>query len=140
MKASELLSYEIEHIGSQLRKVFEGLQPGYQDFRVTAKAMSPRDSLEHLCEVYQAVVSMSAGKEHEWGSFSIDDKSWDNLWSTMWRMRGDAVAAVSGSDDDKTLKAGHDYIVSHEAYHVGQAALVRLATDADWNPYSIYEH
>ena len=102
--------------------------------------MTARETLEHLCEVYQATVTESKGEKHPWGTYSIEDKSWSNLSSTMDRMRAQAVSDVTASEDDAALKSAVQFIVLHDAYHVGQLSLIRLEAEPSWDPYSIYEH
>ena len=55
MTANDMVQYEIEHVGGELRAVSEGMPEAGQDFKFTAEAMTPRQIIEHLCEVYQAV-------------------------------------------------------------------------------------
>ena len=137
MTARDLIEHEIDHIGFQLTKSFEGMQEKDLDTRCCPSGMTAREIMEHLCEVYVAADKICAGGQHEWGSYSIDDKSWDNLQSQFKALRAKAkAAALSGSDE--AITAGHDYIVAHDAYHVGQMALIRMETDKGWDPYSLY--
>ncbi|HEY3781816.1 MAG TPA: hypothetical protein VGL56_12085 [Fimbriimonadaceae bacterium] len=137
MTAQELLAFEIENIGGQLRGAFAGLPDSLQDDKVCEGGMSPREMLEHLSEAYEATIASSKGEEYEWGTFTVDDKSWDNLISVFWDRREKATEAVL-VDDETKLKAGFDYIVAHDAYHVGQLAALRVGKEPGWDFYSIY--
>lgn len=137
MTLSEYVRHEVDNVGFQLEKCLEGVREEDLGQKVCDQAMTLPDMVEHLCEVYQAVVTEAGGGKHEWGSFSIQDKSWTNLLSTFGTMRTAACDAVV-SDDEEKAKHAHDFIVAHDAYHVGQIALLRLKTNPDWNPYSIY--
>jgi hypothetical protein len=138
MTARELLIYEINHMERQLRGVTDAMPAALQDLRLTASSLSPRQTLEHLCEVYQATLTESKGGKHEWGSFAVLNTEWQSLVETLWVMRRAATDAVTIDEDEKRIRSGHDYIVSHDAYHVGQLALIRMSGDSLWDPYSIY--
>ena len=139
MTASELMAFELDQVGNQLNKVFEGIQEGHQDHKVCDKSMTPKETLEHLCECYQAFITESQGGTHDWGSFSIEDKSWENLWSQFTSTRERAVRTAKGSDETRVLRSAFSYMVAHDAYHVGQMAACRIDTDPSWDAYSIYQ-
>ncbi len=139
MTANEMVQYEIKHIAGQLRAVSEGMPEAGQDFSFTKEGMTPRQMLEHLCEAYDAVPDVAAGRNHEWGKFEAPDKSWAGLKKTLWDLRRKATEAVKDANNDKLAETAHDYIVVHDAYHVGQMALIRMHVDPDWDPHSIYK-
>lgn len=138
MNAKELLSYEIDQCGAQIRACFSGMPESGMDTPCGPGAMSPRDLLEHLAEAYTALIASCRGEKHEWGSFSIPDKTTDNLIATVFSLRDQAVAAVLAKEDDASLKHGYDFIVGHDNYHVGQFVLSRLQVQPEWNSYEIY--
>ncbi|HZH99160.1 MAG TPA: hypothetical protein VEX38_09335 [Fimbriimonadaceae bacterium] len=138
MDVKELVSFGIDDVGRQLRQVLSGISPELQDARVCDKGMSPCEMVEHLCEAYKAVVAESQGLKHEWGSFKPEYSSWDGLMAAWADLRSQArEAALANLEAHPT--AAHSYIVAHDAYHVGQLALLRVQQDPDWNPYSIYQ-
>jgi uncharacterized damage-inducible protein DinB len=139
MTAADLIKYELDSVGYQLTQVFAGIPEAAHNARACGTGMTSREMLEHLCEVYQAMLTESGGGKHEWGSYSIEDKSWPSLMATMERLRGEAVAAALASSDETRLKSAAQYLVLHDAYHVGQMSLVRMESDPSWNPYCIYE-
>ena len=136
MTDKELLRHQIDDAGYQLSKVFEGIEETSLDFRLTEKAMTPREILAHLSECYLATVEMAAGREHSWGSYTAPDSSWPALWNNTKELRDKAAEAALGADD--FVLKGNSFIVAHDYYHVGQMCAVRLVRDANWDAYSIY--
>ena len=140
MTAIELLTYQLDDVGFQISKVLEGVKESDLDFKPVPTAMSIREQIEHLCEVYTAVEEESRGVEHAWGQFSVADKSWGNLTVVFASLRAKAVEVVSVPKDEKAYIAASGFMVGHEYYHIGQLASLRIATDPSWDPYSIYRH
>lgn len=139
MTVAELVAYEVDNTGFQLRQTLAGFPEAAMDTKLCPTGMTAKDMVEHLCEAYEAVLAEVAGKQHEWGSYSIPDKSWANIMSTFEATRQKAGQAVT-SDDEKLAKLAHDYMVAHDAYHVGQLVLMRLEAEPDWNFLAIYRH
>ena len=140
MTAKELLEKQIADVSYQLDKALEGLLEDQLDYKVVPSALSIREQVEHLCEVYTAVEAISKGQDHPWGAYTVEDKSWSNLTSLMSSLRANAIAIVTADDEDKTLLRGSAFIVGHDNYHVGQICTSRIAQDPTWNPFSIYNH
>jgi hypothetical protein len=138
MTPKELIQYQMDDAGFQLSKVLEGLTEEQMDAKVCGSTMSPRETMAHLCDCYQAVITETAGGKHEWGSLQIADSSSDALTAFLWDMRKRAVEAVMASDDDKWLRGAYGYICAHDCYHVGQLATLRVERTPGWDPYSIY--
>ncbi len=139
MTAHDLLKWQIGHVGKQLTAAYEGLSPSGWDHRPSPGAMSPRETAEHLCECYTAFAASATGGKHEWGSFHIVDKSECNLIATMRTMRSHAVATALASNDERMYREATEYILTHDAYHLGQLCASRLDSDPNWNAYAIYE-
>lgn len=137
MTIRDFQQHTMDDVGYQLDKVLEGMSDEHFDFKVCEAAMTPAEIIEHLCEAYQAIITETMGGTHEWGSFSIEDKSPANLKAQLKTMRARARQAALDSDNPKL---GHAYVTAHDAYHVGQLALIRLQTDSSWDPYSLYNH
>jgi len=131
------MAYEIENTGYQLSACFKDLPADLLDVKTTEKGMTPRETAAHLCESYMALSSHVAGKEHEWGSFSAEGLAWDQLLAKMFELRGKASGEVC-VDSEERLKSAHDYIVAHDAYHVGQLCAMRTQSQPEWESYSIY--
>ncbi|MDR3692396.1 MAG: DinB family protein [Fimbriimonas sp.] len=140
MTARALLDKQIDDVTYQLTMVLEGVDEAHLDHKVVPTAMSIREQVEHLCEVYTALEEMSRGVSHEWGTYKVEDTSWPSLTALFKDLRAKAIVIVQTSDDEKTIMEGSGFIVNHDAYHVGQIALIRIAVDPSWNPYSIYNH
>jgi uncharacterized damage-inducible protein DinB len=137
MTALELLKYEIDEAGAQIERSMDGLEEKDADYRVADHAMSFRELVIHLCDVYKAIPTQLAGTEYDWGSFIPPSSEWPALLSTMRSMRVEAVNEVL-ADDEAKLKAGAGFLVGHDNYHVGQVVTTRLGLQPEWNSYSIY--
>lgn len=120
-------------------KAYEGMASSSWDHRNSPGAMSPREAAEHLCECYTAFNTTAAGGKHEWGSFQLVDKSEANLIATMNTIRCQAVATAVGADDENLHREATEYLLTHDAYHVGQLCASRLDSDPNWNASAIYE-
>jgi len=140
MTANELLNKQLKDVSFQLEKVLSGVTEDALDFKIAPSAMTIRQLVEHLCEVYTALEAESRGASHSWGTFRVEDKSWSNLTTQFTSLRSKAIEIASAAEDDKALLSASAYIVAHDFYHVGQIATLRLATDSTWDPYSIYNH
>jgi len=138
MTAAELLKSQIDESEFQLRKIFEGMTDEQLDAKPIPTMGSAREQAAHLVEVYVATVKMVNGQEHEWGSVVPDDMSWPALMDDMFAKRAEATVAVLASEDPKALGTGAAFLGTHDSYHVGQIAAIRISTDPEWNPYSIY--
>jgi uncharacterized damage-inducible protein DinB len=132
----ELLDYETDNTEYQLKACFEGLPVELREASLAETSMSPRQTLAHLAESYQALAAHLSGEKFEWGKFSSEGLDWENLKSTTFTLRSAALAKASDKVDD--LKAVHDYVIAHDAYHVGQLCALRLANEPGWEAYSIY--
>jgi hypothetical protein len=133
----ELLKAQIDASGGQLTRALNGVDPSHKDFRLHAGGYSFAEQVAHLSEAYTAVLAAAEGKEHEWGSFKPASEEWTALVSEALSLREKAAATVL-EDDDTKLMMGADYIVSHDLYHVGQLATMRLQVYPDWNCYELY--
>lgn len=138
MTASELLAWQIDDVGNQILKTLENLPAEHRDARVVPGAMSPNDVIEHLCECYEAAAAVAEGRKHPWGSFAFVEETWDERLARWRELRSRAKALVTGGDDPKPLTEGYEYIVGHDAYHVGQLCQLRLHLDPKWDSMSIY--
>ena len=138
MTATELIAFQLDDVGNQLKKVLDGMEK-HKNHKVCDKSMSPAETIEHLCECYQAFTTESQGGTHEWGSFFLSDKSWESLTSQFTSMRDRAVRLAKASEETRVLRAASAYMVAHDAYHVGQLASCRIDADEAWDPYSIYK-
>ncbi|HMS55749.1 MAG TPA: DinB family protein [Fimbriimonadaceae bacterium] len=137
MTISELIRMECDSVGVKVRKTLEGMEEAHYGFKVTPQAMTPAETLEHLAECYVAFQKIASGEQHDWGSYSAPDKSPAALMANWEAERAKAVAFALS--DDSHAEHAHDFISAHDHYHVGQLALIRMAVDPSWDPYSIYQ-
>jgi hypothetical protein len=138
MTALELLGYECDQTRDQIHRCLEGMDEKAMDTPCTEGGMTPREMLEHMCEAYQALITTQAGGKHDWGSYSIADKSTANIRKTFDDLRAKAVETVLADGSDDQMKHGYDFIVGHDNYHVAQLVHSRLKAQPDWNSYAIY--
>lgn len=137
MTAKEFLGEQLADAHMQVNKVFEGISSDGWERRAVSVAMTPRQTLAHLCECCEAFLSEDPSS-YEWGSFDYEDMNNDDLMSEYGELRSQVVAKVENAENDDVLKGASAYITMHEAYHVGQMATLRLTLDPEWNAYSIY--
>ncbi len=137
MNASELLRHQIDDLGFQLEQCTAGWNPEQLDETLSEGGMSARTTLAHLCECYVAAAKDAVGEKHEWGAYTLPDPTWTAALAEWQTQRAKAAELVC-ADDEKRLKQGHAYIVSHDAYHVGQLCQLRLKLEPEWNAYGIY--
>lgn len=123
---------------SQVQAALAGLTEAQADSVSNPQAMSAKTTLLHLAECARAALTMKNGGEHEWGTGETTAASLAEA-NALYRRDRDALdQALSGEIDEKTLSVIGDFIVLHEAYHVGQLCTLRLSLDPAWDAYSIY--
>lgn len=137
MTVTDLIKIQLATSGNQLTKVFEGMPENLFEEKLVPSAMSPADTLIHLSECYVASKAAMSGEKHEWGTFTIEDRSPANLLAVHKSLRDQACEAALAQPDH--VDHAFDFIVLHDCYHIGQMAQFRLANTPDWNPYSLYE-
>ena len=138
MTASDFALSQLNLAGYMLDKVYEGIDEATLDMRISPAAMTPRETAEHLCECYVASAKVAVGAKHEWGTYEAVDKSWPALGEQMRTLRTVAADACLNGTDEGLESASH-YMISHDNYHVGQLCSIRIAADANWDPYCIYQ-
>lgn len=138
MDVMDVLRKQMETTGFQLTKVFEGLDESTADHKANEHMMSGRETLAHLIEVCHAAQKHMRGEEHAWGSFQPADTSYDALSAEFAGERAKTVEAILSGAPEAAFHVASDYMVIHEAYHVGQMASNRLSQNNGWNPYSLY--
>lgn len=138
MNGHELIAYGLQASRFQLEQVFTGLEGADWDANPIPSQMTPRKIAEHLCEVYQATLDMAAGKTFEWGTYVFPAEHSAEVFTYAMGLRAQCEALVTPATDADGLKKMIDYVILHDAYHVGQMCAHRLAIDPAWNAYSIY--
>lgn len=138
MTITDLTAYQIDNVGKQLTAAFVGASEAALTTKLTPEGMSGYEMLDHLGDCYSAMIqSTSGGGEYAWGSYKLPDGDFNSKWATLQDLRSKAKAAALGGSED-ALKHAFDFISAHDAYHVGQMALLRLQHEPGWDPYSLY--
>ena len=139
MDTHQLLNYQLDRVKGQLTKVTADLTEDQVDFRPVANMYTIRETLHHLSDTYVATQVLAAGGTPEFGTFKFEDASWSGHLAEAFSLRGAAIDSLMASKEDSSLTTTSDYILLHDAYHVGQLATLRNALDPEWSSYSIYE-
>lgn len=140
MSESNLLTAQLKDISYQLEKCLEGLTSADGEYRVAPTAFSITEIVNHLSETYTAVKTVGEGGKHEWGSYQPVSTDLPVAVAELWRLRALALDSLNALDAEKRTAIASDYIVLHDAYHVGQLVLSRLALQPEWDSFSIYNH
>ena len=138
MDTKDLIKYQVEASGKQVDRVLDGLAE--DKWSTTAGGcMSPSETVVHLTECYVAAQTHLSGGTHEWGSYKAEEEAPAELAAKMRSERTKAWDALLGSDAADVGETATQYLLLHDAYHVGQLATLRMGVDPEWDAYSIYE-
>jgi len=139
MSSENFLSKSLEECDFQLRVLINGFPSDQRETKVVPTAMSFRESIEHLAMVYHATNLIAHGEKFDWMSgWSTGITDIEPLIEKMFELRMVAINACMRTPDQHDIAM--DYIAMHDAYHVGQLCLIRMALDSGFNPYSLYQH
>lgn len=139
MTPPSLLQEALAQTEYQLTKVLEGLGEDDFSFRVSPHAMTPLETVWHLTEVCVAYISEVQGEKYAWGSYKPASTSIGEAIEELFAIRSQAVAVALTDNKTDSGKRAFEYLVTHEAYHVGQLCLARIELDRNWDAYSIYK-
>ncbi len=129
----------LDHAAKQVNNVFTALPADSWDKKPIAQAMSPRETVEHLACCYEACMVEAKGGKWDWAApYSLGIADPEAILTKMRELRAAAQALVVDSDDPNMWHLGTEFIILHDAYHVGQMCTFRIMTEPDWDPYSIY--
>lgn len=109
--------------------------------KLTQQAMSPIEQVFHLIEVTHACNEMINDREYTWGAYKPEAESLEAAVALYNKARETLINFISSLTDEtvtKHLSTITNYILLHEAYHVGQLCNWKLENIPDWNPYEIY--
>ena len=140
MTGQEAISNLLDTAKFQLTMVFKDLPEDIRDNTLHSDNMSFSTSVGHLCEVYTAVLKMSRGETHDWGTYTLPSSDWNELHDLMFTLRAECIEASLALPDEAGLKTLCDYAIAHDFYHVGQLVTLRIAAEPGWNSYGIYGH
>lgn len=136
MTARELLLRQLADAQNQVLQAISGLDAEHAEARATENGKTIREGVQHLAEAAVATLASFQGKEHEWGTYSPEDRSWEGVKQEWLAHRKAAVEAMP--EGDEALLNVSNFLVGHDYYHVGQIVAARLAVHPEWDMYAIY--
>jgi uncharacterized damage-inducible protein DinB len=139
MTTQELLIFQIQVTANQIERALDGLNDSDLQHKLSEPCMNMSSILEHLCECRVAFLTESVGNKHSWGTYEAPDRSLAGLRSTLRDLTNKTIEIVKSDGSDEVLKHASDFLVLHDAYHVGQLCATRLSFDREFDPYSIYK-
>lgn len=150
MTARELLFLQADMVGEQLSKAIAGVGEPVADHRPVATLHSIRTTLIHMTDNYRALVADALGQKYAYGSWSPPDGELATLISAWNAARLEAVNTLRERLTDfqadfrtsfavwPSWKVATEWLVAHDAYHLGQVCYLRLAAEPEWDMYEIY--
>ncbi|MCH7903958.1 MAG: DinB family protein [Armatimonadetes bacterium] len=138
MDVREVLKYQMETCAKQVDAAFDSLPDGLWDRKTSEGCMTPGETIHHLAEAYAAARKHMSGEDHEWGSYKLEGSDPSELLQAMRTERQLAVEAILSGDPEKAPEAATQYLMLHDAYHVGQMCALRVREEPTWDAYSIY--
>ena len=136
MTARDLLLKQLADSENQLTQAIAGLDAEHAEARANPEGMTVREQVVHLGEAAVAMLAAYEGREHEFGTWTPDDRSWTGVKAAWKAMRDEAVATLP--EDDESMWAAAQFLVAHDYYHVGQIVSARRGIHPEWDAYVIY--
>lgn len=136
MTARELLLKAIENADFQISAAVAGLDSQAAETRTNPESMTIRQQVAHTAEAAVAVLAGFEGREHPWGEWDPEDRSWSGIKKARQDARAAAITALP--EDDASLWQAYSLLVAHDYYHVGQIAAARSVVHPEWDTYSLY--
>ena len=130
LSARELTLNQLETTKFQIEKVLEGLPESLYEAKLSPEAMSPRLTLAHFLEIFEAISKQLQGETHKWGSYLSNHKDYRSLLKQYTSERALSIAAAIEGGKDENLTVLFNYI--------GQLCLLRMEQDPSFDPVSIY--
>ena len=137
MTAREFLLKQLSDSEKQLSVAIKGLDAEMAEARPYPDGMTIREQLHHLAETTVATIAAYEGREHEWGTWDPENRSWEGV-KEAWRT-GRQAAIASLPDTEEGLWEAHAYLLAHDYYHVGQIAAARRTVQPGWTSFELYE-
>jgi uncharacterized damage-inducible protein DinB len=137
MYLPQLVLSQLHQNEKMLGRVFDGLEDEELDFRPVPTAFSFREHVTHLCAACEALIALREGRHFDWDTFEAKGTTLQEMLSQFRSLRLKAIPLV----EDITPEAAElltDYLVLHEAYHVGQLSLTRHCLHPEWDSLSLY--
>ena len=133
----DLIFSQLRQNEKMLWKIFEGISDSELDFRPLPTALSLREHLGHLCAGCEALMAIRQGREYDWDNIASHGSTVLELLSKFRQLRLEALPAGE-SINLEAASLLSDYLILHEAYHIGQLALSRKALDPSWDSLKLY--
>ena len=116
----------------------------HAEARPNPEGMMVREMVVHLGEAAVAMLKndkltddeLYEGKEHEFGTWTPEDRSWGGAKAAWKAKRDEEVAKLP--EDDNSMWAAAQYLVGHDYYHMGQIVSARLTVRPEWDAFVIY--
>ena len=149
----DMILRQARTVGRQIQRAVTGLSEDEADFRFGEGLMSVRDTLVHLADNCLALSTELEGNAHEFGKWrpggeglahlvhewcDLREQALEKAWDRLRSVDLDAPMKVSFATWPG-WKVLTEWVVMHDAYHLGQICALRLAQDPDWDMYSVYD-
>ncbi len=137
--SNTVLNYQLDQLAHQLQTVFADLSGNGWHAKSYDGALSPHETAIHLADCYSAFLAFLDNRSYEWGSFRPDEDSPEAAIQSMWNKRAEARAAITVGDE-RAARMATDFIILHDAYHVGQMVSNRRVIDPSFDYSKLYAH
>lgn len=137
MDTEPLLRHQLDQLGHQMRVVFHGLDQAGWNHRSYSLALTPHETAIHLADCYCAFMTALEGGDYAWESFRPEGDSPESALQALWQKRDEAIAKIDWASQ-RALKLATDFIVLHDAYHVGQMVSNRRSSDESFDYSKLY--
>jgi uncharacterized damage-inducible protein DinB len=139
MTGHDLIVRQLRDAHNQVEASIAGLDAEMAEARANDASMTIRESVAHLAEAAIAATASFEGREHAWGSYEPEDRSWDGVKDAFRGAFENAMSeVVQKPEEESAILHAHDYLVAHNYYHVGQICAARRTVQPDWDTYAIY--
>lgn len=137
MDSYDLIRHQTDTSLKQLKACLKDLPNEAGSIKLTDQGMTIEDIIQHLGDCYTAILQGTDG--YDWGSFQSAKGELAEKSEEILGLRAKALDKLFADPDQIDYPKVTDFIVLHDAYHVGQLVLCRLIAEPGWNHYSIYE-
>lgn len=141
----------LRHSRAHFFKHVEGISEEQLDWKPYPECKSVRETLQHLVVVDRSGLdSLRSGKEPDYESYQVPETDLAALRATLDEthraLLGELATQASGKPLDAEICVfgfkmpvinGIPAFATEDAYHTGQVAFVRMATDPTWDYYAM---
>jgi hypothetical protein len=137
MTATDLCRAQCAATARQLDAIYADISGAVLDAKLYPDFISPRETIAHLAECAVALQASLKGEQYKWGSYSSSASDFEGQKAEYKQLRAEAIDAAMAAGTDEAMAHVFDYIVLHDAYHVGQLAALRAQVEG-WDCMAIY--